>query len=68
MIGKIVHDYALGKYGFVIGGPWTEPDRCVSEIGTGRVPQGTPIKWEWLVLYNDGEQYGADTNDLQEIK
>ena len=60
MIGKLVHDYALGMNGIVVSGAWIEQrDRRTD----------TPeIQWEWLVLYDDGELQGADTNDLQAIE
>jgi len=60
MIGQIVHDYALGKNGVVVGGPFTEDD-------TGPF-DNQPLDWEWCVLYDDGELMGADTNDLKVIK
>ena len=56
-IGKLVWDYALGKTGIVIDGPWVEFDPSIRQ---------KPIHWEWLVLYEDGEFMGADTNDLKE--
>ena len=59
MIGKVVHDYALGMNGVVISGAWVEPG---SKEGTFK-----ELPWEWLVLYEDGELQGADTNDLQEV-
>ena len=57
-VGKLVWDYALGKVGIVIDGPWVEHDL--------RPLHKTPIHWEWLVLYDDGEMMGADTSDLKE--
>ena len=57
-IGFLVHDYALGRNGVVVSGAWTEDQE--------RAPFET-IHWEWLVLYDDGELQGADTNDLQVI-
>ena len=54
-LGKLVHDYALGKNGIVVDGPWIENDIARS------------ISWEWLVLFDDGELMGADTNDLKVI-
>jgi len=60
-IGHMVHDYALGMNGIVIDGAWTEErDGGIQEI--------KDINWEWLVLYEDGELTGADTNDLQVIE
>jgi hypothetical protein len=56
LIGKVVHDYALGKSGIVISGAWTEKRENTYDL-----------HWEWNVLYDDGELMGADTNDLQEI-
>lgn len=61
-IGKIVHDYALGKNGVVVSRAFTE------EAPISRSPTGRHLSWEWLVLYEDGELMGADTNDLKEIK
>ena len=55
-IGSLVHDYALGKNGIVISGAWTEERESTY-----------PINWEWLVLYDDSEFLGADTNDLKVI-
>ena len=55
LLGKLVWDYALGKTGIVVGGPWKEERENTY-----------PINWEWCVLYNDGEIMGADTNDLKE--
>ena len=54
-IGKLVWDYALGKTGIVVGGPWKEERESTY-----------PINWEWLVLYDDGELMGADSPDLKE--
>ena len=62
MIGKVVHDYALGKNGVVVSGAWTEKARSYATN-----PVSRDIDWEWLVLYEDGEITGADTNDLQEV-
>ncbi len=56
MIGKLVYDYALGKSGIVVSGAWTEER-----------PYTYDLHWEWLVLYEDGELMGGDTNDLQEV-
>jgi hypothetical protein len=56
-IGKLVWDYALGKTGIVIDGPWVEFDPSIRK---------QPIHWEWLVLYDDGEFMGADTSDLKD--
>jgi hypothetical protein len=64
LIGKVVHDYALGMNGIVISGTWTEPAGSDSEAAHD---SHRDIIWEWLVLYDDGELQGADTNDLQEI-
>jgi hypothetical protein len=57
-IGFLVHDYALGRNGVVVSGAWTEERRDHRRVD---------IDWEWLVLYDDGELQGADTNDLQVI-
>ena len=59
MIGEIVHDYALGKNGVVVGGAWVEP---------GSPTNSMPCPWEWLILYEDGELMGADTNDLKVVE
>jgi|LWDU01.1.fsa_nt_gi hypothetical protein len=65
MIGKVVHDYALGMNGIVVSGTWTELRGSDSEAAHD---SHRDITWEWLVLYDDGELQGADTNDLQEIQ
>jgi len=54
-------DYALGKNGIVVDGAFIEPPDSADYAGRD-------IKWDWMVLYDDGEMMGADTNDLQEIK
>jgi len=59
-IGNLVHDCALGKNGIVVDGPFTEPNDVMYR-------SQQPIKWEWCVLYEDGETMGADTGDLEEI-
>ena len=62
MIGKIVHDYALGMNGIVVGGQFTEKranPHPRHEMGSNCV---------WCVLYEDGELQGADTPDLKEIE
>ena len=61
LIGKLVHDYALGKNGIVVSGPFTE------ESSDNDITPGRPLEWEWLVLYEDGELMGGDTNDLKVI-
>jgi hypothetical protein len=58
MIGKVVHDYALGRNGIVVDGHFTEDGQA----------DGQTLEWEWLVLYDDGELQGADTNDLQAVE
>ena len=60
-LGKLVHDFALGRNGIVVGGPWVENSGPVTAKVLGN------IKWEWRVLYDDGELMGADTNDLKVI-
>jgi len=62
-LGKIVHDYALGKNGIVVGDAWTEKTQHINSN-----PVNRDVDWEWLVLYEDGELMGADTNDLKEIE
>lgn len=59
MIGLLVHDYALGRNGIVVGDEWVED---LAHKG------GLKINWEWLVLYDDGELSGADTSDLKVIE
>jgi hypothetical protein len=56
-IGKLIWDYALGRGGVVVGRAYTE-----EREGTFN------IDWEWLVLYDDGELMGADTNDLKAVE
>lgn len=51
-LGDLVTDRSLGMSGIIIGGAWNDGD----------------LPWEWLVLYQDGELLGADTNDLQVIQ
>ena len=60
-IGNLVHDYALGRNGIVVGGPWVETTR------SGVHSPVRDLAWEWEVLYDDGELMGADTNDLKVI-
>ena len=57
----MIHDYALGKNGIVVDTAWTE----IYSAGEYNAFRATD--WEWLVLYDDGELMGADTNDLQVI-
>jgi hypothetical protein len=57
-IGKLIYDFALGRNGIIVDGHNTEEGEA----------DGQTIEWEWLVLYDDGELTGADTNDLQVIK
>ena len=65
-VGKLVYDYALGRNGLVVGGSWIEKEQ--SDLGLEGWGNGQqPIPWEWLVLYNNGELMGADTNDLKEL-
>ena len=63
MIGKLIFDYALGRSGIVVAGPNVEVGNGTSSLAAGEI-----LKWEWLVLYDDGETMGADTNDIKEIK
>ena len=65
MIGKLVHDYALGKNGIVVSAAWTERAGSDSEAA---YDSHRDIRGEWCVLYDDGEIQGADTNDLQAIE
>jgi len=58
-LGNMVHDYGLGMNGIVVGDAFVEPAK---ERGASH-----DLKWEWLVLYEDGDLQGADTNDLQVI-
>jgi len=58
-LGKLIYDYALGMNGIVVDGAFIEPAK---ERGASH-----DLKWEWLVLYDDGEMLGADTNDLKVI-
>jgi len=60
MIGKLVYDYALGMNGIVVGDAFVE---SAEERGASH-----DLKWEWLVLYHDGDLMGADTNDLKVIE
>ena len=56
-IGKLVWDHALGMGGVIISTAWVEP-------GTKDSPD---LPWEWLVLYDNAEFIGADTDDLEII-
>ena len=58
-LGSLVHDWALGRDGIVVDGAFTEevPGQHNTQL----------LDWEWLVLYDDGELMGADTNDLKVI-
>ena len=60
-LGDMIYDYALGRNGIVVDAAWTE---IYSVVGR---PDDRATDWEWLVLYDDGELMGADTNDLQVI-
>ena len=60
-LGDMIHDYALGKNGIVVDTAWTEI------YSTSGHAADRATDWEWLVLYDDGELLGADTNDLQVI-
>ena len=57
-LGNMVYDYALGRNGVIVDEQFTEYRENAPSL---------PINWEWLVLYDDGEMMGADTNDLQVI-
>jgi hypothetical protein len=48
-LGDLVTDWALGMCGIIVSGAHNDGD----------------LSWEWLVLYQNGELLGADTNDLQ---
>jgi len=48
-LGDLVKDWALGMCGIIVSGAHNDGD----------------LPWEWLVLYQNGELQGADTNDLQ---
>jgi hypothetical protein len=56
-LGKLVHNWALGRDGIVVDGAFTEDGQA----------DGQTLEWEWLVLYDGGELIGADTNDLKVI-
>jgi hypothetical protein len=58
-IGDLVHDYALGKYGIIVGDSFIEEE---DQRGASH-----PMNWEWLVFYDDGDLIGADTSDLKVI-
>ena len=58
----MIHDDALGKNAIVVDAAWTEIYSAGDVTQTDRATD-----WEWLVLYDDGELMGADTNDLQVI-
>ena len=58
-IGSYVTDYAVGRNGIIIDGPWIENESETHEA------TGFGCAWEWLILYDGGELSGADTSDLQ---
>ena len=58
LMGKLVYDYALGQHGIAVDGHNTADGMA----------DGLTIEWEWLVLYEDGELQGADTNDIKEVQ
>ena len=62
MIGKLIFDYALGRSGIVVDGPNVEVGDGTSSLAASEI-----IVWEWLVLYDNGETAGADTNEIKEI-
>ena len=57
-IGDLVWDWALEMNGIIIDGLWTERQRFEVELQN-------PVAWEWLVLDENGDLVGADTNDLR---
>jgi hypothetical protein len=63
-VGKLIYDFALGRNGVVVDGVWIEPRGSDSEAAHD---SHKDITWEWLVLYDNGELMGADTNDLKVI-
>ena len=63
--GDLIYDWALGRNGVVVDGAWIEPAGSDSEAAHD---SHKDIPWEWLILYDDGELMGADTNDLQMIQ
>ncbi len=62
MIGKLIFDYALGRSGIVVDGRNVEVGDGTSSLAASEI-----ITWEWLVLYDNGETAGADTNEIKEI-
>jgi hypothetical protein len=56
-IGDLVWDWSLKMNGIIVDGPWTE-----NLLDSGNNVH--PIIWEWLVLDENGDLVGADTNDL----
>jgi hypothetical protein len=64
-VGKLIYDYALGRNGVIVSGAWIEPRGSDSEAAHD---SHKDITWEWLVLYDDGEIQGADTNDLKVVE
>ena len=62
MVGKLIFDYGLGRSGIVIDSPSIEVGDGTSSLAAGDI-----LKREWLVLYDDGEIMGADTDDFVEI-
>jgi hypothetical protein len=58
-LGDLVHDCALGMNGIIVDGAFIE---SAEKRGASH-----DLRWEWLVLYNDGDLSGADTSDLKVI-
>ena len=63
-IGDYIHDWALGRNGVIVGGPWVEPAGSDSEAAHD---SHRDIAWEWAILQDGGEILGADTKDLKVI-
>jgi len=64
-VGDYIHDWALGRNGIIVDGPWVEAAGSDSEAAHD---SHHDIAWEWVVLFDDGDVGGADTIDLKVIK
>lgn len=59
-VGDYIHDWAIGRNGIIVDGPWVE--------ASGGYDYNHPdVEWEWVVLFDDGDVGGADTIDLKVI-
>jgi hypothetical protein len=64
-VGDYVFDWALGRSGIIVDGPWIEPAFTDSEAAHD---SHKDIPWEWAILFDGGDLAGGDTRDLKVIK